>query len=174
MSVQEPDSSTEDAPSGLDVSHANPPRMSHGPTEMRAGTARTRLDLDGEGRFQALRRELEVASFGLNLLRLRPGQRSRIHLHERQEEVYLVLEGELTLLIDGEEQRLVRGELVRGAPTARRQLVNAGDAPLALLAIGGYGPHEGRDATAFTSWDPGEQGRSPLDVPFPPDLPRMS
>src|SRR4051812_33925110 len=129
----------EDAPHGLDVSHANPPRMSHGPTELRPGIARTRLDPHGEGRFQALRRELELASFGLNLLRLRPGQRSRIHVHERQEEVFVVLEGTLTLVVDGEEHAIGTGELVRVAPAARRQLVNAGRELVVLLAIGGYG-----------------------------------
>jgi uncharacterized cupin superfamily protein len=166
MSAPDPD----DAPSGLDVSHANPPRMSHGPTEMRAGLARTRLDPRGAGRFQALRRELEVAAFGLNLIRLRPGQRSRVHVHERQEEVYLVMEGVFTLIADGEEQRLEAGELVRVAPGIKRQLVNADRELLVLLAMGGHGPHEGRDATAYASWDPGEPGRSPVDLPFPPDL----
>jgi uncharacterized cupin superfamily protein len=38
-------------------------------------------------RFQSLRRELGVQSFGINLMRLEAGQRGRIHRHERQEEV---------------------------------------------------------------------------------------
>ena len=38
-------------------------------------------------RFQRLRAELGVTSFGMNLLTLRPRQRGRIHRHERQEEV---------------------------------------------------------------------------------------
>jgi uncharacterized cupin superfamily protein len=166
----EPAAADDDAPHGLDVSHANPPRMSHGPTELREGIAHTRLDPHGEGRFQALRRELELASFGLNLLRLRPGQRSRIHVHERQEEVFVVQEGTLTLVAEGEEHAFATGDVVRVAPGTRRQLVNRHPELLVLLAIGGSGPHEGRDATAYTSWDAGEQGKSPTDVPYPPDL----
>jgi hypothetical protein len=54
----------------------------------------------------------------------------------------------------------------------KRQLANYDEAQLVLLAIGGYGPHEGRDGVAFETWDAGERGRSPVDVPFPPDLPR--
>ena len=65
-----------------------------------------RLNPDSGERFQTLRRELGVQSFGINLIILEPGQRGRIHAHREQEEVYLVLEGELTLGIEGEEQTL--------------------------------------------------------------------
>ena len=64
------------------------------------------LDPDTGERFQRLRRELGVQSFGLNLLTLQPGQRSRVHVHEQQEEVYLVLEGELTLIVEGADHAL--------------------------------------------------------------------
>jgi mannose-6-phosphate isomerase-like protein (cupin superfamily) len=124
-----------------------------------------------EERFQALRRELGVTSFGLNAITLLPKQRGRIHRHERQEEVYLVLEGELTLIVEGEEQVLGAGTLVRVGPETRRQLVNAGTEPLRLLALGGYGEHEGRDGHAWESWDEGGEGRPPQEVPLPPDLP---
>jgi uncharacterized cupin superfamily protein len=136
---------------------------------MQEGVAQTQLDLDGEERFQPLRRELGVSSFGLNLIRLRPGQRGRIHRHERQEEVYLVLEGTLTLGIEGEERELARGSLVRVAPPVRRQLTNRGSEPLVLLAIGGAEPHEGRDGAAYAAWDDTE-GRPPPEVPLPADV----
>src|SRR5207244_3547986 len=61
------------------------------------------LERDSGERFQSLRRKLGVRSFGMNLIVLLPGQRGRIHAHEEQEEVYLVLEGELTLLHEGAE-----------------------------------------------------------------------
>ena len=89
---------------------------------MNSGVSYTRLDPDTEERFVSLRRDLGVTSFGLNELLFRPGQRGRIHRHREQEEVYLVLEGTLTLLIEGEEQTLERGELIRVAPELRRQL----------------------------------------------------
>jgi mannose-6-phosphate isomerase-like protein (cupin superfamily) len=133
--------------------------------------ARTRLDPDPDERFVALRRALGVTSFGLNQIVLRPGQRGRIHRHERQEEVYLVLDGTLTLYVEGEEQELARGELVRVGPAVRRQLVNRGDEPLVLLAIGAAGEHEGRDGEAFTAWDQA-QGAPPQEVPMPEDLAR--
>jgi uncharacterized cupin superfamily protein len=136
---------------------------------MQDGVTVAALDLDGEERFQLLRRELGVSAFGINLLRLRPGQRGRIHRHARQEEVYVVLEGTLTLGIEGEERELARGRLARVAPSVRRQLTNRGPELLVLLSIGGAEPHEGRDGEAFGSWDETE-GRPPPEVPLPDDV----
>ncbi|MGA7704109.1 MAG: cupin domain-containing protein [Solirubrobacteraceae bacterium] len=136
---------------------------------MQDGFARARLDPDTDERFVALRRELGVSSFGLNQLALQPGQRGRIHRHEHQEEVYLVLEGRLSLLVEGEPIELVQGELVRVAPHLRRQLVNRGPDRLVLLALGGDGQHAGRDGEAFVSWED-ERGAPPQEVPMPDDL----
>jgi uncharacterized cupin superfamily protein len=129
---------------------------------------RARLDYDGEER---LRLELGVTTFGLNHLRLRPGQGSRIHRHERQEEVYLVLEGVLTLQIEDDVQELARGELARVPADARRQLSNRTREPLHVLALGGAEPHEGRDGRAYESWDETGDGHAPQDVALPDDLP---
>ncbi|HEX4107462.1 MAG TPA: cupin domain-containing protein, partial [Solirubrobacteraceae bacterium] len=101
---------------------------------------------------------------------LQPGQGHRIHRHQRQEEVYIVLEGELTLTIEGSEEHVVEpGSVVRVAPDLRRQLVNKGSERLLMVAIGGAEEHNGRDAEAFLSWEDTEP-RSPADVPFPDDV----
>jgi mannose-6-phosphate isomerase-like protein (cupin superfamily) len=133
--------------------------------------ARAVLERDSAERFQRLRRELGVESFGINLIVLRPRQRGRIHAHERQEEVYLVLEGELTIVIEGVEQRLGADELIRVGPAVRRQLVNAGTERLVLLALGAAGEHEGRDGRAWESWQDRGPGAPPQEVPAPADLP---
>ena len=138
---------------------------------MEAGVSFAKLDLSSPDRFVGLRRELGVSTFGLNLILLRPRQRGRIHRHLHQEEVYLVLEGTLTLLVDGAEHTLSAGELARVAPSVRRQLVNAGPSLLALLALGGAEPHVGRDGEAFETWDGTEEPRPPQEVPLPDDLP---
>lgn len=93
----------------------------------------------------------------------------RIHRHHRQEEVYVVLRGVLTLAVEGEEHELGPGETARVAPSVRRQLSNRGDDLCVLLALGGAGEHEGRDGEAFTSWEE-TSGRPPQEVPIPPDL----
>jgi uncharacterized cupin superfamily protein len=137
---------------------------------MQEGVSYARLDLGGTERFQRLREALGVSSFGINLITLQPGQRGRIHRHERQEEVYLVLEGVLSLAVEGEERDLGRGELARVAPEVRRQLVNRGPGRCVLLALGGAGEHVGRDGTAFVSWEATE-GAPPQETPLPEDLP---
>jgi uncharacterized cupin superfamily protein len=137
---------------------------------MDSGIAYTALDLEPGDRFQRLRNDLGVSCFGLNLLRLEPGERSRIHRHERQEEVYLVLEGTLTLAVEGEESEVPQGGLARLAPDVRRQLINRGPDRLRIIALGGANPHEGRDGRAYGSWDEEGEGRPPQEVPFPENI----
>jgi mannose-6-phosphate isomerase-like protein (cupin superfamily) len=121
-------------------------------------------------RFHRLRKPLGVTSFGINQMILEPGQRMRIHLHERQEEVYLVLRGRLTIEIEGEEHDFGPDELVRIAPEVRRRLLNRGPERVSLLALGGAGDeHEPRDAQAFSDW--GAEPRPVAEVPLPDDLP---
>jgi uncharacterized cupin superfamily protein len=129
------------------------------------------LDRHSGERFQPLRRQLGLQSFGMNLIVLEPRQRGRIHAHEHQDEVYLVLEGELTLLVDGVEHVLGPDRLVRVGPAVRRQLVNAGPQRVVLLALGGAGEHAGRDGRAWAAWDEAGPGRTPQDLPLPDDLP---
>jgi uncharacterized cupin superfamily protein len=138
-------------------------------SRVETGFASTRLDANSAERFVPLRRQLGVSSFGLNQIVLQPGQRGRIHRHQRQEEVYVVLEGVLTLLIEGETHELATGEAVRVAPALRRQLVNRGRGRLVLLAVGGEGEHHGRDGEAFTGWD-AHDAASPQEIPLPDDL----
>ena len=137
---------------------------------MEEGTSRASLDAGAGERFVPLRRQLGVTSFGFNQLILAPGQRGRIHRHAEQEEVYIVLEGRLSLLVEGEEETLEVGEVIRVAPEVRRQVVNRGPQPLRMIALGGSGEHAGRDGEAFTDWDQTE-GAPPQEVPLPDDLP---
>jgi mannose-6-phosphate isomerase-like protein (cupin superfamily) len=136
------------------------------------GFTRTALVTDGDERFVSLRRPLEVSGMGMNLIILAAGQRGRVHDHERQEEVYLVWEGTLTLIVEGEPHDLGRGELARVGPGVRRQIVNLGPERCAILALGATpGAHEGRDGLAWESWDDAGAPRSPQEVPLPADVP---
>jgi hypothetical protein len=55
-------------------------------------------------------------------------------------------------------------------PEVRRQLVNRGPGNCVVLALGGASPHDGRDATAYVSWEATEGG-TPQETPLPEDLP---
>jgi len=141
-------------------------------SELPEGVTAARLEQEVPERFNRLRAPLGVTSFGINQMVLAPGQRGRIHRHRGQEEVYLVLAGTLTLIVEGDAHEFGVGELVRVAPEVRRQLVNRRRQPLSLLALGGLveHEHEGRDAEAFVSWEATEFG-TPQSVPVPDDLP---
>jgi uncharacterized cupin superfamily protein len=135
---------------------------------MESGVSFAALDPDTEERFVPLRRMLGVTSFGLNQIVLRPGQRGRIHRHRDQEEVYLVLSGTLTLVIERDARELGQGELARVAPEVRRFIANRGEQDVVLIALGGATEHVGRDGEAFADWDQ-EEGAPPQEIPLPPD-----
>lgn len=136
---------------------------------MEEGTSWTRVEFETSERFVSLRRALGVTAFGINQMVLQPGQQSRIHRHQRQEEVYVVLEGVLTVAIEAADTELGEGELIRVAPHVRRQLVNRGSSRVVLIALGADGDHDGRDAEAFASWEQ-QTSAQPKDVPLPDDL----
>ena len=115
---------------------------------------RSLLNPDAGERFVSLSYVLGVTSFGINQMVLEPRQRGRIHRHARQEEVYLVLEGTLTLLVEGEEQSLQRGEL--GAASRRRSAASSSTAGPSASCCSRWavtGEHAGRDGEAWTDWD---------------------
>jgi uncharacterized cupin superfamily protein len=128
------------------------------------------LDPDNH-ELQTIRRDLGATSFGLNALTLQPGQRFRVHRHETQEEVYLVVEGELTLVVENEPHVLGPGRLARVGPNLRRQLTNPSSARVVVVAIGAAGDHESRDGRAWADWDEPGPGRNPKEVPMPENLP---
>lgn len=137
---------------------------------MESGITTTRLNPDSGERFQLLRRELGVTTMGINLITLQAGERGRVHEHERQEEVLLVLEGALDVDTRDGTTEVQRDGLVRIAPDVRRQLVNRGPGRAVVLALGGANPHDGRDGRAFTDFDDAEP-KAPQDLPNPDPLP---
>lgn len=134
------------------------------------GIGRERIDKDNKERFRGLRKPLGVSSFGVNQMTMLPGQRGRIHRHERQEELFIVVEGTLTVETEADTTEVGAGEMIRIAPELKRQLSNRGDGPVHLVGLGGYGNHEGRDGIAFANWDE-PHGAPPQEVPLPEDLP---
>src|SRR3954451_24066749 len=108
---------------------------------MQSGVSFAQLDPDTEERFLPLRRMLGVSSFGLNQIILRPGQRGRIHRHKTQEEVYIVLEGTLSLVFEDEVKELRKGEIARVGPEVRRYIANRHPEDVLLIALGGALEH---------------------------------
>lgn len=91
------------------------------------------------------REPLDCENLGMTLLELEPGGMGKAHDHaaDRQEEVYLVVDGELTIQLGGsedepadEEVTLDVGEAIRVAPETRRQLHNHGDERVRIAIAG--------------------------------------
>jgi uncharacterized cupin superfamily protein len=111
------------------------------------GWAVASIDDLGEGPgFRKVRQALDVTEFGVNGVVLPPGYTSRRHYHDRQQELYMVLRGEIEFDLDGAKHTLGPGGLARvDAPTVRslRNVSETDDA--VYLCVGGEGGYVGRD-----------------------------
>jgi uncharacterized cupin superfamily protein len=105
------------------------------------------IDDLGEGPgFRKVRAALGVTEFGVNAVVIPPGYTSRRHYHERQQELYLVLSGEIEIELDGEKQMLGPGGLARVDAPIVRALRNTSDTDAAMyFCVGGLGGYVGRD-----------------------------
>jgi len=91
--------------------------------------------------WQFIWKDLGLEALGVTFARFRPHEGARFtHAHERQEEVYYVLEGEPAIQIDGERVSLKRGDIVRVSASAHRAVGNPSERDACLLMFGGM-PH---------------------------------
>jgi uncharacterized cupin superfamily protein len=95
------------------------------------------------------RKALGLQSFGMNVVELPPGETIPEHteVESDQEEVFIVLSGEATMVIDGEKHSAPAGTFCRLDPEPRRTVVNesGGDATLLIVSAprtSGYTPLE--------------------------------
>ena len=82
--------------------------------------------------------ELGIESFGMQILDFPAGfshYPEHDHLHDGQEEVYVVLQGAAEFTIDGEPLAVAAGEIVRVEPRARRR-IDPGPEGVRILAVG--------------------------------------
>jgi uncharacterized cupin superfamily protein len=87
------------------------------------------------GKWRLARRSLGLGSFGMNVVDLQPGERIPEH-HERErdhEEVFIVLSGTTTMVIDGAEHPAPAGTFARVDPEPMRTVVNHSDEPATVL-----------------------------------------
>ena len=84
------------------------------------------------------REALGCENLGISLIELEPGGKGKPHDHagDGQEEVYLVVDGELDVDLDEETVTLGTGEAVRVSPDQHRQLVNRGEVRVRLVVVG--------------------------------------
>jgi uncharacterized cupin superfamily protein len=106
-------------------------------------------EMEGSGgaTWRLARKTLGAESFGFNVVDIEAGGQIPEHNHaeEDQEEVFIILEGQGTIVTDGTEQDAPAGTFCRFAPEVNRTIRNRSDAPIRALLIGvpvksGYQP----------------------------------
>lgn len=97
-------------------------------------------EMEGSGgaTWRLARKTLGAEAFGFNVVDIEPGGQIPAHDHtgDNQEEVFVILDGNGTLVIDGEEHPAPAGTFCRLAPEVNRTIRNESDAPVRALLIG--------------------------------------
>ncbi len=96
-----------------------------------------RGDCETTGNWQLVRRTLELRAFGLNVVEIGPGERLPEHdeTARDQEEVFYVLSGSPTLVIDGESHPAPAGTFARIDPAHSRTVSNAAKESASVLVV---------------------------------------
>jgi uncharacterized cupin superfamily protein len=100
-------------------------------------TIRRREDLERTGNWLLARRSLGLSAFGMNVVEIPPGERIPEHdeTDRDQEEVFIILEGSPSLVVDGREIETPAGTFARLDPDLSRTVVNHGDEVAAVLIV---------------------------------------
>jgi uncharacterized cupin superfamily protein len=89
------------------------------------------------GRVRDLEAIFQMRRLGIDVQTIGPGeQNAPYHVHEEEEEFFLVLEGTCQLLLDGEHFDLAPGDCVYTKPGQAHCFYNDGQAPCTLLVSG--------------------------------------
>jgi quercetin dioxygenase-like cupin family protein len=78
---------------------------------------------------------VEFPQLGINVTVLEPGQTNLYHA-EANQEAFLVLAGECSLLVEGEERRLRAWDFFHCPPWTEHGLVGAGEGPCVIVMVG--------------------------------------
>ena len=105
------------------------------------------MEGSGESTWRLARRALGTSAFGFNLVEIEPGGQIPEHdeAQSGQVELYVILEGEGVLRIEGEDHPAPAGTFASIEPPASRTILNRSAAPLTAMLIGvspagGYEP----------------------------------
>jgi uncharacterized cupin superfamily protein len=106
-------------------------------------------DCEASGSWRLVRRTLGLRAFGMNLVNIAPGEQIPEHdeIERDQEEVFYIVSGRPTLVIDGQDHPARAGTFARLDPEHTRTVRNDGDAPASVLIASaprssGYEPME--------------------------------
>jgi uncharacterized cupin superfamily protein len=79
------------------------------------------------------------AHLGINISVIEPGERIGMYHREKAQESFLVLAGECTLIVEGQERRLAAWDFFHCAPETEHIIVATSRQSAIVLAVGGRG-----------------------------------
>ena len=96
------------------------------------------MEGSGEATWRLARKALGTSAFGFNLVEIAPGGQIPEHneLASGQVELFIVLEGEAIMRLEGEDHPAPAGTFASIEPPAKRTILNRSDAPVTALLIG--------------------------------------
>ena len=97
---------------------------------------------EGLGNWANLEGDPEFTQLGFQLVVVDPGEPVCMYHGESMQEDFLVLSGECTLVIEGEERQLKAWDFVHCPPMTEHVFVGAGDGPCAIVMVGARVPIE--------------------------------
>ena len=109
-----------------------------------------RMEGSGDSTWLLARKACGTTAFGYNLVEISPG--GGIPEHDEAEsdqvELYVILEGEAVLRLDGEDHPAPAGTFASIEPAASRTILNRSDAPVVAMLIG-VAPEGGYEPTSW-------------------------
>lgn len=96
------------------------------------------MEGSGEATWRLARKALGTSAFGFNLVEIGPGGGIPEHTEAEsgQVELYVILEGEAVLRIEGEDHPAPAGTFASIDPPASRTILNRSGAPVTAMLIG--------------------------------------
>jgi quercetin dioxygenase-like cupin family protein len=97
-----------------------------------------RMEGSGDCTWLLARKALGTGAFGYNLVEIAPGGQIPEHVESGsgQVELYVILEGEATLRIDGEDHPAPAGTFASIEPPASRTILNRSEGQVTAMLIG--------------------------------------
>jgi quercetin dioxygenase-like cupin family protein len=106
-----------------------------------------RMEGSGDSTWLLARKALGTDAFGYNLVEIAPGGQIPEHDHrgDGEVELYVILEGEAVMRLDGEDHPAPAGTFASIQPPVTRTILNRSQAPVTAMLIGvdpsgGYEP----------------------------------
>lgn len=88
-----------------------------------------------------LSRPMGCKGIGFSFVRCKPGEGATyVHRHKVQEEVFIALKGDGTIILDGKRIKMPEGTIVRVGPTVWRALGNDSKSDAVFMVLGAVPP----------------------------------